>query len=356
MRQDTNYAYAVARIKAMENKLLKSSDIDTLIDAPAEDLIEMLAGFGYPANETPASNNDANNEIDPLASYTEKLTSFFAETVRAVMKFSPEPEVLACFLIPADYNNLKICIKEIVKGSASQDQAGAELSRNGTVSPEDLWNAVVKKDFSSLDLVISSAAKKALDELAKSGNSRNSDIIIDKACFTAMKESAYKGSLITRSVMNRYLYSYADWKNLLAAMRISKSGANAELLKKAYLPGNISQDYFIKVMNGVCSPFSGTKYEPFISAALGSGQKSQHDGKDILFIERLSENYLYGQLIKDRNEPYRINALLAYIAARKREISAVRLIAVGKRARLTSDEIRKMIEESDQSLRFIERI
>lgn len=347
MRQDTNYAYAVARIKVLENKLLSSSDIDALINTDPGALIASLSAFGYPSPEHTADEQTEDSGRDALASYTEILSGFFSEIVRSVMTFSPEPEVLRCFLIPTDFNNLKICVKNISRNPQAAEADVPELSRNGNVDPELMWNAFISNDFKKLDPVMARAAEDACAEMSKTGNARNSDILIDKACFSAMNEAVSKGCFYTRRVLGRYLSTYADWKNMLASMRIAASGAGNEMLDKAYLTGSIPKDHFKKVISGEISPFSGTRYEKFISSVLGSKQYQGQDIGDISFMEWLSEAFISAELMKNKNEPYRINAILAYISARKREIAAVRLIIVGKRTDLSADAIRELVDNNN---------
>ncbi|MBR6934802.1 MAG: V-type ATPase subunit [Clostridia bacterium] len=355
MRQDTNYAYAVARIKVMENQLLKSSDIDALIESTPEALISALTGFGYPALSN--SSGDQNDENDLLSVYTSELSAFFAETVRSIMKFAPEPEVLKTFLLNTDYSNVKICIKEYGKFTAETGTAqDIRLSANGTVPVETVLNAFVKTDFEPLGAILAKAAKDASDELARSRNARNSDIIIDKYCFSAMKQAADSGCISTRRVMNKYLSIYADWKNMLTALRIKSSGSDAGLMDKAYLQGNLKKEYFNSVINSEIAPFAGTQYAKYIDAVLTRSGKVLQEQPDISFYEQLSSAYIDGQLMKDRNEPYKINALLAFIARRRREISLIRLIIVGKRSGLDAGKIRELIEKSALPLQFIEGV
>ncbi len=355
MRQDTNYAYAVARIKVMENQLLKSSDIDALIESTPEALISALTGFGYPALSN--SSGDQNDENDLLSVYTSELSAFFAETVRSIMKFAPEPEVLKTFLLNTDYSNVKICIKEYGKFTAETGTAqDIRLSANGTVPVETVLNAFVKTDFEPLGAILARAAKDASDELARSRNARNSDIIIDKYCFSAMKQAADSGCISTRRVMNKYLRIYADWKNMLTALRIKSSGSDAGLMDKAYLQGNLKKEYFNSVINSEIAPFDGTQYAKYIDAVLTRSGKVSQEQPDISFYEQLTSAYIDGQLMKDRNEPYKINALLAFIARRRREISLIRLIIVGKRSGLDAGKIRELVEKSALPLRFIEGV
>ena len=298
MRQDTNYAYAVARIKVMENQLLKSSDIDAFIESTPEALISALTGFGYPALSN--SSGDQNDENDLLSVYTSELSAFFAETVRSIMKFAPEPEVLKTFLLNTDYSNVKICIKEYGKFTAETGTAqDIRLSANGTVPVETVLNAFVKTDFEPLGAILAKAAKDASDELARSRNARNSDIIIDKYCFSAMKQAADSGCISTRRVMNKYLRIYADWKNMLTALRIKSSGSDAGLMDKAYLQGNLKKEYFNSVINSEIAPFAGTQYAKYIDAvrnAYGEGSEEEINSRAMnLYQTQLSDLGFWGE-------------------------------------------------------------
>lgn len=343
MRQDTNYAYAVGRIRVMENRLMKAADLDALIEAGRDSVIPMLVSMGYP--QIPADISGGDSDTDPLYAYSDLLSAYFSDCVRDVMRFAPEPDVIGIFLKPADYNNVKICVKNIAGTKKSGNASAPDLGKYGTVDPEMLWNAFTKNDFGGIDPVLANAAKRALEELSKSENAKNSDIIIDKAFFADMREIAYRSSFYTRRLINGYLDVYADWQNMLAALRIRLASGEKADFDKAFLSGKLKKKYYDSVLDGSNFTFSSSPYEQYVLKECDMEKTDPGSIEWIITMERLCDENLTDYFIKNKNETYKINALTAYIAAKKREISNIRIITVGKRAGLTNDEIRKIVRK-----------
>ncbi len=348
MRQDTNYAYAVARIKVMENRLLKDADFDALINADPEDILSVLSGYGYQANiAVPSTAAVSENDIDPLIAFQNSLSGFFSWSVIDIMKFSPEPEALSILLYPYDFANAKICIKSIAGSRSGELPGKPKLGDSGTVNSDALWNAFIKNDFTGINYDIAYGSRKALAELTGTGNARKSDIILDKACYSSMRQAAGKCSFSTWLYLKKYLKIYADWKNYITALRIRRFSAPKELMDQAYIEGNIKKEYFLKALSDNSSVFADTPYEEFVKKEIrsGSDRKSgdMSDSDALQEIERLSDKYLEAYTDKTKNEPYKINAIFVYLNSLKREISRIRIIIVGKRAGLSGDEIRKLL-------------
>ncbi|MBQ2306829.1 MAG: V-type ATPase subunit [Clostridia bacterium] len=342
MRQDTNYAYAVGRIRVLEKSLLKNSDYDALIDAGDESFVTLLSGLGYAA---PVKADDA-AETDVLRQLADLFTARFTDTVREVMKFAPEPEVLSVFLLPADFSNAKICVKSI----AGQNEVSGEmpgLSRGGTLPPEMIWDAVRKGEQGRLGSGFYKALTGALEELSVSGNARKSDLILDRACFVNMRELVAKGCYFTRKFMNRYLDIYADWTNILTAERIVSAGGGEQLFRSAYLHGSIAKERFVDNMTSGRRAYAGTSYEGFIET-IGRAPAAQlspdaADKIDSAALEKLADLFMARFLAFNSNEPYRIDALAAYLGALKLETRNLRMITVGRRSGTDKETIRELL-------------
>ena len=345
MRQDTNYAYAVGRIKVMENRLLSQSDFDTLIEADDNAFFALLASCGYP---DPRKETDgvAEDQNDLLRAYSDSLSAFFADCVREIIYFAPEPDVLSIFLLPADYNNIKTCLKYLAAVKEPDGSGIAErLVKNGNVPPDVIWDAIRQKNYSALPVGTGKAIAEAREELSKTGSGRNSDIILDRACFDQLCSAAARSSFHTRRFMGRYLEIYADWKNILSALRIRESGNDIELFRKAYLRGSLPADHFVPVFT---KGFSGLENTPYLeSVKEAHGRRSYTEGMpDLNELEKIADDCLADYLLAGRTEAFRINALTAYVAARQREITNVRMIIAGKRGGLPPESIRLLLRKT----------
>ncbi|MBO7406051.1 MAG: V-type ATPase subunit [Clostridia bacterium] len=321
MRQDTNYAYAVGRIRVLEKSLLKDSDYDALIDASDEVFETQVAGT---------------------------LTTRFTDTVREVMKFAPEPDVLSIFLLPADYGNAKICVKSIAGRSEVSGEL-PELSSGGMLPPEMIWDAVRTGERGKLDPGMFRAITRAMEELSVSGSARKADMILDRACFINMRELVSKGCYFTRRYMGRYLDIYADWTNILTAERIASTGGDAQLFKAAYLRGSIPSSVFVDNLSMKRRAYDGTAYAEHIDNlraglnSLQTGDNAQSERIDIVTLEKIADNFMARYLAENKSEPYRIDALAAYLGALKLETQNLRIIAVGRRSGAYKDTVRNLL-------------
>ena len=344
MRQDTNYAYAVGRIRVMEKSLLKNSDYDSLIDAADESFVTQLSGLGYGLS----GKNAENEEADVLRLLAESFPARFTETVREVMKFAPEPDVLSIFLLPADYSNAKICVKSIA-GMAEVSGEMPELSTGGTLPREMIWDAVRTGERGKLDRGMFRAVTRATEELSVSGNARKADLLLDKACFVNMRELVGKACFFTRRFMDRYLDIYADWTNILTAERIAFAGGSVELFKAAYLRGSIPAAQFIANLNAGKRSYTDTPYAEYIdglSAGIGTlkpGTAGIEEQIDNVTLEKIADVFTARFLAENNSEPFRIDALTAYLGALKLETQNLRMITVGRRSGADKDTVRKLL-------------
>ena len=119
-------------------------------------------------------------------------------------------------------------------------------------------------------------------------------------------------------------------------------------MEQAYIPGNLKAGYFVKAVKSADTTFSGTPYEEYVkkeSATSGDRKGTEASSKilTVADIEELSEKYLSDFIMATKNEPYRINAIFTYLTALKKEISAIRIVTVCKRAGIDDGEIRKLL-------------
>ena len=143
--RDTDYAYAVGRIRALELKLLTKSDIDTLLSAKsAEDALRALGDKGWDTeNVTPDSFESV------LTQESEKTWQIIEETV-------PEPDQFNLLKYKYDFHNLKVALKSIMLRSDNDDY----FINSGTCDPAVLKKTVSQKDFKSVPEHLRDAAEE----------------------------------------------------------------------------------------------------------------------------------------------------------------------------------------------------
>ena len=105
MADDTRYAYAVARVRGMETRLLDRQWIERLLAETADGAVKALSDSVY---------QDAMVDIERPEDIEAGLERALAETLGTVSGISPEPELIDLFRIRWDFRNLKSIVKASV--------------------------------------------------------------------------------------------------------------------------------------------------------------------------------------------------------------------------------------------------
>ena len=318
--KDTDYLQVSARIRAMEVRLLTRERRQRMIEARSMgDALRVLSECGY-------SETEAEDYEKVLAA---EQISLFDELYSA----SPTPELVDFFRIKYDYHNLKT----LVKGEALGLSVRRLLSQAGRVSPKKAADAFELNDLRYLPEDMAEAAEQAREILASTGDPQLCDLALDKACYAQMGKTA---DMSGSSFLQGYFRAMADNSNLRTIVRIRKMNKGPELMRSALLEGgSVGIDSLLAhALTGesVAEVFSGSLFEQAALAADG----------DLTEFERECDNALVSYLTSARFVPFGDAVVVAYLASKEAEFTAVRTILAGKSAGISGDEIRERLRDS----------
>jgi len=319
----TDYAYGVAYIRSIENRLMDKGDIEGLIlTKTPEEAMRMLNDKGYSNEPVPPS------EFESLLSRQQSLCW---ETVRGV---SPEGAPLDILLYKNDFHNLKVVIKAIFSDRENYESL---FLTPATVDTEIIVDAISEKKFGLLPEMLRGAAQRGYEALANTEDSQLLDIIIDKASMdytmdcAKMSESGFLTDLI------KLENTLADIK---IAYRAMKTGKNADFLNQSLSENSgLSRDVLISsALSGedaLLSFVSQNGYEEAANAlkiSVSEFEKYQDRAKND-FVQKAS-------FITLGAEP-----LIAYILKKQAEILSVRIIMSGKINGFSETAIRERLRD-----------
>ena len=158
MADDTRYAYAVARIRGMETRLLDHQWIERLLAEDANGALKVLADSAF---------QEAVADVGRPEDIEDGLVRSLAETLLTVSALSPEPELIDLFRLRWDFRNLNSLVKASLLKLSDEDMgAGGEgiglVDGTGTVDLTVLRKAVADSDYVSLPNVLADAARAAV--------------------------------------------------------------------------------------------------------------------------------------------------------------------------------------------------
>lgn len=243
--KDTQYAFCVARIRALENKLLSKQDILTLINQnDYQSAVKYLASKSCIQDET---------DIDPIIKKLgDELHSILCESV-------PDKKILSSLYILNDYYNIKVMIKCMVEGKSA---TGLFHSPTG-INIDSFDKNALDLQFSFLKDNYREVALKAFDIALKSENGKFSDAIIDSAAITALTDF-YKQK--NSGLLGEICAFLADTANIKIALRCIATKQDKDFIteaigKSAILDSNKLIECTVLGQDKLLNYLSTTKYK-----------------------------------------------------------------------------------------------
>lgn len=319
--KETEYTYAVARVRANELSLLDSANIEQLIiAADYKSALKMLSDKGFKVDEGSSDYTFA------LENASEKAWEFIEE-------IAPDIHELDMLVVKNDFQNLKAALKAIV----SRHEPKELFTKPTCIPAETIHQAVENRDFDLLPAYMSEAAKKAYDVLTRTSNGQKADIILDKATLEAMIEMSQKSS-------SQLLVDYAELicavSNIKTAYRAVRTGkeqsffemaiAECKTLNKASLI-----EAALKGENELFSFLDSTNYA--VAAEMLRSSTTE--------FEKWCDDSAINIMKKAKWSAFGVAPIAAYFLAKDAEIKILRIVLSAKKNDIPADEIRKRVRE-----------
>ena len=293
---DTDYIFAVARIRVKETELLKDADISQMVSMKdAQDVIDYLADRGW---------GDAQSEQD-----AQQMLAMEQEKCWALMKeLGLDDALFQVIQYPKLYHNLKAAIKE----TCSQDAPSGIYFDTGSHSREELLRIISEKDYSHLPLHMREAAREAYELMATRMDGQKCDMIIDRACLTACLEAA-------KASKNKLLIDYEESQvavtDIKIAVRAAAAGKPAGFLNDALAPCSLLDIKGLAQAAGISFAALTEYLEKHGFAEAAETLKISPSA-----FERWCDNKVIQTLLPQKRNSVSAGPILAYYLARENEI------------------------------------
>ncbi len=318
-----SYAYACARLSALNKRLLEPQTVQRMLDGSASDAMRALSDVRY-GNLSDATEADVERMIE------HEMT----EAMQEVKELSPDPAITDLFLLRADVQNLKVLLK-----ARLLNQSETVFTPGGLYDKETLTAMVKDKQYAALPEAFRDALNALEKRLEIRVEPQKISIALDRAYLAhALKVSA------KHPVFSQYFRAEADFDNVLTFLRLRAMGASIETLDEVILPEagvkyrdlynayELSFDSLNKVLG-----------ESVCEKALLAGLNAMQRTGSISELEKARDNYLVSLLSEHKYESETIYPIVGYYLAKEREGRAVRLIVTGKRNGLADSVIRERL-------------
>jgi len=326
-----SYAYAVARIRVLENSLLNAEKAERMVESTSvSEALKVLADIGFGAD---TSSNDASLEFETF------LKSELKNSALLIKEITPSAALTDLFLLKYDFHNLKV----LFKTRALNIDGDYLLVDAGALSLDTLKSAVTANNYMSLPQFMKQAAEEVEGLLSVRVDPQKIDLSLDRSMFAHIVSECKR---LGNEFVSGYFERLIDLTNIKSLIRIKKMGAGLELLKEAILPfGSYLYSFYAAALEEpyerILESLSYSRYDTVINAGIQEFLKSS----SLSLFEKLSDDHLLRYIKAQKHNPFGIEPVIGYLAAKENEIRLIRTVMVGKVNNVPQDRIRERLRE-----------
>ena len=172
MASDAKYAYAVARVRVLETRLLEKGQIDRMVEAKnAQEALQVLGETVY---------GNAVAELENVYQYEDLLDGERSRAYQMVRSFYPDPELVDIFAVQYDVHNLKVLLKAHFMGI--EPDAGLLSPGAGSIPLDSLKAMFQEEDFRDLPPALRAAVEDIRKLFVQEPDPQLIDIILTGPC------------------------------------------------------------------------------------------------------------------------------------------------------------------------------
>ncbi len=318
-KKDTDYAYAVARVRSNELSLLTEADTEQLIEAESyEAAMNKLADLGW-------------GEVSKETDYAEYLENYFATHWEFLEEILDDIHELDLLLIQNDMQNLKAALKSLVLPTP----VDGIYSQSTVYETEKIVEAVKNKEWKELPDFMQEPAEEVYGVLTTTANGQLADAIIDKA---TLERILFLGNSTGSSVLANIAERKVATANIKTALRCAKTGKSKDFIERsladcASLNKSSLADAALSGQDAVLSYLEMTDYKE------GAEQFKESTSK----FEKWCDDILMECVSAAKYTPFGVEPIVAYYVARDAEVKTARIILSAKKNNLSADMIRERV-------------
>lgn len=327
------YGYAVARIRAMELRLLDASVFTRLLDADdTASVMKILGETSYAAALTSVSGDGGFDKV---------LETVLHDTYEEINSFAPQKELVALLRLPYDFSNAKVMLKSVFSVRSGGKKRWDLLTSLGSYPVDKLISDVETEDYQLLPFGLNTLFPKCLSVWEQSRDVLETERLLDKQMFTVMLEQAEK--LAVPEVVD-WVKIRIDGENIRSLVRLKRFGFDAGRAQSfLHDGGNIDLATLAQMLP---EPFEtwGRMIDYSDLAGLFSSIDAGASFADVTMnLERELDDFYLRTVLGSRYSSSAPCNVIAYLWAKELEVKNIRMIAVSKANAKDGGQIRRLL-------------
>lgn len=322
-----SYAYACARISALEKSLLGRQAVRRMAEGSLEDAMRLLLDAKY-GNLPDATSEDVEH-------MTENVRRQTAKTIR---ELSPNPALTDLFLLQTDAHNLKVLVKSRLLNAAE-----ASWQEGGLYPREKMAAMVADQKYDDLPEAMARAMGALEAKIRIQPDPQTVSVRVDygylEHCLSTARDCG-------EPFAKQYFEALCDFDNAITFFRMRAMGAQKEDLKDVLLPtAGVGAEVLINAYELSSESLNKALAGSVAKDAMLAGLSRMLTTGSISMLEKARDDYLLSLVNDHRHDVTTIFPIVGYYLARDREAKAIRLILTVKRNELDDNIIPERLRE-----------
>lgn len=333
MSQKEAYGYAVARIRAMELRLLDAAVFARLQDADdTASVLKILGETSYASVLTSVSGETAFDKI---------LETALHETYEELASFVPNRTLVSMMRLPYDFSNVKVMLKSFFNVRSGGKKRWDLLTSLASYPVDSLISEIESEDYRLLPFGLSELYPKCLSLWEQSRDTLETERMLDQQMYRVMLAEAEK---LAMPEIISWTRLRIDGENIRSLLRLRRFGYDASralpfLHEGGYIDLNMLAPMIAEPFETWGRMLSFSDFAPL----LGSIDAASGFAEIIMDLERDLDNFYFDVIAKSRYYPDAPGNVTSYLWAKEMEVKNIRMIIVSKSNKKDKDQVRRLL-------------
>jgi len=313
---DWRYAYATARVRALQSQMLSRAELLDLTNAENYTAAaELLSQTQYALPQTGANLNDLENIL--LQRRTELRELF--------KKLIIDEDIIEPLVVREDFANMRLALRR----KLTEKPVGLDYSNDGSIPAEDFEKIFEEENYSPLPYHMREAIETAVLAYYQDKDIRQIDYALDYMHFEHKLNRAIQIKNIFMTELFRMQIDINNIKTLLR-LKFTESEVRDVFIFGGYLNIRELKTALDADFEAVKNMFSHTTYKEIFE----QGINYLTENNSFIKLEQKCDEHFAGFLKTTNNITAGPQPIIAYLLSKEAEIRKIRLILTAKKTEL----------------------
>ncbi len=335
MAPKERYGYAVARLRALENRLLDESVLQRMIDSDTlEAALKVLGETQYSALLM---------ELKSPQEFDKAIEAELQRIYAEAETFVPDKELVGLLRLVYDVHNVKTLLKSQFLLSGGEKRRLELLTSLGNIDIDKLVLAIEGEEYWELPYGFSQAIPEALAAWEQNHDALAVEKILDSIYFKALLALAAK---LNMAQVTNWVRSRIDGENLKTLLRLSRID-----IEQAAIPSFLHEGGSLPINR--LTPLVTEPVENWarmlafsdIGALLTPFSEGENFNALLVQYEKNLDNFITGVIAKSRYSAFEPANVVRYLWIKEIEAKNLRVILVSVANGLDKEQIRGLLRD-----------